>query len=261
MKRIISIFIVLGLFLAFASVHSCKPAAQKADSTKVQTAAVEMNTLTDKEKAEGWVLLFDGKTATGWRGYNKPSMPDSGWVVENGTLRCVASGKGEAGGKGGDIVFDKKFKNFELSVEWKISPGGNSGIFYLGQEIPGKAIWASACEYQVLDNDKHPDGRDSIHRAGSLYDLIGVAKDIVKPVGEWNLAKILVYQGTVEHSLNGKRLFQYHLWTPEWYAMVAKSKFPSYNPNWAKMAESGFIGLQDHGNDVWFRNIKIKETN
>src|SRR5664279_5145681 len=136
MKRVLSVLIVLGLFVALASVHSCKPAAPKADTTKVAAVVVPvMNTLTDKEKAEGWVLLFDGKTTTGWRGYNKPAFPDSGWVVENNTLHCVGSGNGEAGGKGGDHIFDKKFKDFDLSLEWKISPGGNSGILYMAIEI------------------------------------------------------------------------------------------------------------------------------
>jgi hypothetical protein len=259
MKKIILAALGIGFFIAGTQFFtSCKPSGKGTDTTQV--AMVEQNNiLTDQEKADGWVLMFDGQTTAGWRGYSKPAFPDSGWIVVDGTLHCIGSGMGEAGGKGGDIIFDQKFGNFELNLQWKISEGGNSGIFYLAQELPGKAIWASAPEMQVLDNLKHIDGRDSIHCAGSLYDLIGVPKDIVKPVGEWNDAKIIVYQGTVEHWLNGKKLLQYHLWTPEWKAMVAKSKFPSYNPDWVNVAQEGFIGLQDHGNDVWYRNIKIKK--
>lgn len=258
MKKIVLTLTVFVFFIASTHVFiSCKQSGKKCDTT--QTAMTEpINVLTDQEKAEGWILMFDGQTFNGWRGYNKPAFPDSGWDIIEGTLHCIGSGMGEAGGKGGDIIYDKKFKDFELSLQWKISEGGNSGIFYLAQELPGKPIWASAPEMQVLDNNKHIDGRDSIHCAGALYDLIGVSKDAVKPVGEWNDVKIIVYQGTVEHWLNGKKLFQYHLWTPEWKAMVAKSKFPGYNPNWVDVAQEGYIGLQDHGNDVWYRNIKIK---
>lgn len=217
------------------------------------------NTLTKAEIKEGWVLLFDGTSSNGWRGYNKQEFP-AGWQAVDGTLYCKASGRGEAGGiEGGDIIFDKKFSNFELSLEWKISEGGNSGIFYLAQEVDTLPIYATAPEMQVLDNEKHIDGRDSIHCAGALYDLIPVAKDLPKPVGEWNQAKILVFKGTVEHWLNGKKLFEYHLWTDQWNKMIEKSKFPAFNPNWAQVAQEGYIGLQDHGDDVWFRNIKIRE--
>lgn len=221
--------------------------------------AVSCKTSGKMDKTEGWIPLFDGKSSENWRGYDKDHFP-GGWEVADGTLHCKGSGRGEAGAKeGGDIICTQKFSNFELSLEWKISEGGNSGIFYLAQENPGKAIWQSAPEMQVLDNLKHPDGRDEIHCAGALYDLIGVAKDKVKPVGEWNQARILVYKGLVEHWLNGKKVVEYHLWTPEWNAMVAKSKFPQYNPDWANVAQEGYIGLQDHGDDVWYRNIRIRK--
>jgi len=216
------------------------------------------NTLTETEIAEGWILLFDGETPGNWRGYNKDYFPN-GWVIENGTLRCIGTGRGEAGGReGGDIIFDEKFSNFELSLEWKISPGGNSGIFYLAQERPDMTIWQTAPEMQVLDNTGHIDGRNEIHSAGSLYDLIGVPQDKVRPVGEWNHSKLIVFRGTVEHWLNGEMVVQYHLWTPRWNQMVAESKFPQYNPNWADVAQEGFVGLQDHGDDVWYKNIKLR---
>jgi len=218
------------------------------------------NTLTEKDKKEGYVLMFDGKTAEGWRGYNLPAFPEKGWVVEEGTLHVIGSSKGEAGG-GGDLLYDKKFRNFELSLEWKVSEGGNSGIFYLAQEIPGMEVWKSAPEMQILDNEKHPDaklGVDGNRAAGSLYDLIPGDMKAVKPAGEWNHVKILVYKGTVVHYVNGKQVLEYHLWTEDWKKMVLNSKFKDYDA-FLNTAEEGYIVLQDHGDDVWFRNIKIKE--
>jgi hypothetical protein len=218
------------------------------------------NVLTKKEKKEGWVLLFDGKTTNGWRGYNLPAFPEKGWAVEEGTLHVIGSSKGEAGG-GGDLLYDKKYRNFELSLEWKVSEGGNSGIFYLAQEIPGEPVWKSAPEMQILDNEKHPDaklGVDGNRAAGSLYDLIPGDMKAVKPAGDWNQVKILVYKGTVVHYVNGKQVLEYHLWTEDWKKMLLNSKFKDYI--WfLNTAEEGFIVLQDHGDDVWFRNIKIRE--
>jgi hypothetical protein len=218
------------------------------------------NTLSKKEKKEGWVLLFDGKSTQGWRGYNLPAFPDKGWIVEDGTLHVIGSSKGEAGG-GGDLLYDKKYRNFEISLEWKVSEGGNSGIFYLAQEIPGEPVWKSAPEMQILDNERHPDaklGVDGNRAAGSLYDLIPGDMKAVKPAGEWNKVSIMVYKGTVVHYVNGKAVLEYHLWTEDWKKMVLNSKFKDY-PWFLNTAEEGYIVLQDHGDDVWFRNIKIKE--
>jgi hypothetical protein len=211
-------------------------------------------------KDEGYVPLFDGKTTNGWRGYGSDKFPEKGWVIEDGTLHVLGSGKGEAGG-GGDIITVKKYKNFELSLEWKVSEGGNSGIFYLAQEKPDQPIWKSAPEMQILDNERHIDakmGVDGNRAAGSLYDLIPGDMKVVKPAGEWNHVKVMVYKGTVVHWMNGKNVLEYHLWTPDWKEMVGKSKFKDY-PDFVNPAEEGYIGLQDHGDDVWFRNIKIKE--
>jgi len=213
-----------------------------------------------QKQEEGWILLFDGKTTTEWRGYNQEAFPVKGWVVEDGTLHVLSSGKGEAGG-GGDIITKKKYRNFELSLEWKVSEGANSGIFYLAQEKPDQPIWKSAPEMQILDNEKHPDaklGVDGNRMAGSLYDLIPGKPKAVKPAGEWNKVKIMVYKGTVVHWVNDVNVLEYHLWTPEWKEMCANSKFKDY-PDFVNTAEEGYIGLQDHGDDVWFRNIKIKE--
>lgn len=222
-----------------------------------------MNTLSKEEKEAGFELLFDGESTDGWRGYGKEGFP-AAWIIEDGALKCQGSGRGEAGAKdGGDIIYDKKFSNFHLKLEWKISSGGNSGIFYLGQESPEwETIWRTAPEMQVLDNEEHPDallGKDGNRKAGALYDLIPAVPQNARPAGEWNSVEIVVFKGTVIHFQNGKKVLEYHLWTPDWNELVAGSKFPGLNENWADVASEGYIGLQDHGDDVWFRNIKIKE--
>jgi hypothetical protein len=216
-----------------------------------------------KADAEVWTSLFDGSSTAGWRSYNKATFPEQGWEITDGTLHCLGSGRGEAGGGGGDIIFDKKFSNFDLKLEWKISEGGNSGIFYLVQEGPEYPNpWKTGPEMQVLDNERHPDaeaGKDGNRKAGSLYDLIPAVPQNAKPAGEWNTAEIKVYKGSVWHIQNGETVLEYHLWTPEWNELVAGSKFPAENPNWANVAAEGFVGLQDHGDDVWYRNIQIRE--
>lgn len=254
--------IVILLVVGFGFLTSCDQttSTQEKKEKKSSMEIVKPNELTQDEINEGWQLLFDGKSTDLWRGYNKTGFPEQGWVVEDGTLKVVGTGKGEAGG-GGDIITKKKYKNFEFSVDWKVSEGGNSGIFYLAQEKPDQPIWKSAPEMQILDNEKHPDaklGKDGNRAAGSLYDLIPGNKEVVKPAGEWNSVKILVYDGTVVHWVNGVQVLEYHLWTDDWNKMVLNSKFKDYD-DFLNTADEGYIGLQDHGNDVWFRNIKIKE--
>jgi hypothetical protein len=249
MKKV-NILLNATLIASAAIIFSCQP------------KATEPNTLSDKEKADGWELLFDGQTANGWRGYNKTAFPDSGWEVVDGTLHCKESGTGEAG-LGGDVIFDRKFKDFELSLEWKVGPGGNSGIFYLAQEKSDQPIWKSSPEMQILDNEKHPDaklGENGNRMAGSLYDLIPADPQNAKPAGEWNTVRIMVYQGTVVHYMNDKKVLEYHLWTDDWKNMIENSKFKGWDDflNAGGPEKAGYIGLQDHGNDVWFRNIKIK---
>ncbi len=254
------------LFALFSMTFACteKKSEDKTEAAEVEAEVEETalpNALTKKEKEDGWILLFDGETSEGWRGYKSDHFP-SGWEVKDGTLHCKGSGRGEAGSEeGGDIIYDKPFSNFLLKMDWKISEGGNSGIFYLGQETKDH-IWETAPEMQVLDNEKHPDallGVDGNRMAGSLYDLIPAKPQNANPAGEWNSIEILVYKGTVVHKQNGKAVLEYHLWTPKWEKMVADSKFPELNPDWAKVAAEGFIGVQDHGDDVWFKNIKLKE--
>ena len=218
------------------------------------------NTLTKKEKKEGWVLLFDGKSTNNFRGYGKQDFP-KGWIIDNGALKCNGSGRGEAGAKdGGDIITKEQYQNFEFTCEWKISEGGNSGIFILGQEVAGEPIYMSAPEMQVLDNEKHPDaklGKDGNRQAGSLYDLIPANPQNAKPVGQWNKVVITVFKGTVIFNQNGKNVCEFHLWTDDWKNMVKDSKFKDW-PNFIDPATKGYIGLQDHGDDVWYKNLKIK---
>lgn len=264
--------IFIGLSIA-AVIQACGPQSgsteEASDSTAVDSTAmteeeeVPLNTLSAKEKEEGWMLLFDGDTIENWRGYRKDSLP-SDWKVDDGSISIAASGRGEAGSEnGGDIIYDKKFGNFHLKLDWKISEGGNSGILYLGQESDDfDFIWKTAPEMQVLDNERHPDamlGKNGNRKAGSLYDIYPADPQNAKPAGEWNSAEIIVYNGTVVHKQNGETVVEYHLWTPQWEEDVAASKFPELNENWADVAKEGYIGLQDHGDDVWFRNIKIKE--
>ncbi len=256
--RNFKILIILGVVAAMVSCKSTQNISKS--GAKAEVAAI--NELSASEKADGWVLLFDGKTSEGWRGVNKDYFP-SGWAIVDGTLHCKGSGKGEAGAHdGGDVLYDKEFSNFILKLEWKISEGGNSGIFYLGQEVEGWPIWKTAPEMQVLDNAKHPDsflGKDGNRKAGSLYDLIPAKPQNAKPAGEWNSVEIVVYKGTVVHKMNGEIVLEYHLWTDDWDKLVSGSKFPGLNPDWHKVAEKGYVAVQDHGDDVWYRNIKIKE--
>ncbi len=245
------VFKLMFVFAVAVAFVSCGPGKSKKEVEQKST------------DAEVWTFLFDGTTTQGWRNYNKETFPGQGWEIVDGTLHCIGSGKGEAGGGGGDIIYDRKFSNFHLKLEWKISEGGNSGIFYLGQENPElDAIWKTALEMQVLDNERHPDaeaGKDGNRQAGSLYDLIPAVPQNAKPAGEWNTAEIKVYKGSVWHIQNGETVLEYHLWTPEWKELVAGSKFPALNPDFADVATEGYIGLQDHGDDVWFRNIQIRE--
>jgi hypothetical protein len=256
---------VLTVLLMFSLLFQACEQTGKKEERKETEKQTEMkvpkpNTLTQAEIDEGWQLLFDGKTTDHWRGYNKDAFPEKGWLVENGTLKVEGSGRGEAGG-GGDIITKKKYGNFEFAVDWKVSEGGNSGIFYLAQEKPDQPIWKSAPEMQILDNERHPDaklGVDGNRKAGALYDLIPAKPDVVNPAGEWNSVKIMVYKGTVVHWVNGVQVLEYHLWTDDWKNMVLNSKFKDYE-DFLNTAEEGYIGLQDHGDDVWFRNIKIRE--
>src|SRR6202163_1919881 len=213
------------------------------------------NQLTDAEKQQGWKLLFDGKSSAGWHTYNKKAFGPA-WKVEDGTLFCDTTyhiPKGEEG----DICTDEIYENFDLKLQWKISKNGNSGIIFLVQESPKyNAPFLTGPEMQVLDNDGHPDGKIHKHRAGDLYDLIASSSEPVHAVGEWNDAEIKLDHGKLTLYLNGVQTVSTTVWDQNWYSLVKGSKF-SKMPGFAKF-KSGYIDLQDHGDDVWFRNIRIK---
>lgn len=280
MKKILFCAALAALF----AMVSCGGNKQTTEQTE-EPAAPAYSTL-DKEQVdlskfkvddEGYIVLFDGTSLEGWRGYGKDEVP-SRWSIDEGSLKFSGSGTGEGQqGDGGDIIFAHKFQNFELTFDWKVSKGGNSGVFYMIQEVTtekdGETIlepsYISAPEYQILDNANHPDaklGKDGNRQSASLYDMIPAVPQNQKPFGEWNEGKILVYKGTVVHSQNGENVLEYHLWTQQWTDMLQASKFSQ--EKWPLAFEllnncggenhEGYIGFQDHGDDVWYRNIRIK---
>jgi hypothetical protein len=220
----------------------------------------QVNQLTSKEKKEGWVLLFDGNDFSGWRQCNGNEMP-ANWVIEDDAMKVfTGEGKSPGSGSNGDIVYgEKKFRNFELSVDWKASKMANSGIFYNVREVPGQPIYYAAPEVQVLDNVDATDNKIASHLAGSLYDMIAADPKTVHPAGEWNTIVIRMENGKVTHTQNGVKVVEYELWTPAWDKLVQNSKFKDFPGFTEGISKEGYIGLQDHGYPVWFRNIKIRE--
>lgn len=214
------------------------------------------NSLSELEKQEGWELLFDGQTTNGWHHYNQGKISD-GWIVENGTL--VALGKGAD--IGGDIVTDKNFKNFELKLEWKISPEGNSGVFYgVVESLKYKGIYFTGPEYQLIDDIGFPSELEEWQKTGADYAMHLPKKEKkLNKVGEWNTTKIIVKDSLVQHYLNEEKIIEFKRWTKYWHKMRKEGKWKGY-PDYG-LAASGKIGLQDHGNKIWFRNIKVKELN
>lgn len=213
------------------------------------------NELTKEEKKEGWKLVFDGKTTKGWRGYNKQTFPEKGWDISDGSIHCQSKGGG------GDIILDQKLTNFELQLDWKIAEGGNSGIFIFGRELEGKPVYFSAPEMQVLDNERHPDanfGKNGNRKAGSLYDLIPANPQNAKPAGEWNHIKIVAQNAKIEFWQNGAKVVEFTMGTDEWKKMCADSKFKDWPEFVNNNAKEGYIALQDHGDNVWYKNIKLK---
>ena len=224
------------------------------------TVAQKANKLSKNEKKEGWVLLFNGKNFDGWRQVNGTGMP-SNWKIDDNTMEVfTAPDKKPGQGSNGDIIFaDKKFKNFELSIDWKASKMANSGIFYYVREVPGKPIYYAAPEIQVLDNKDATDNKKANHLAGSLYDMIAANPSTINPAGEWNTCVIKLKNGKATISMNGTKVIEYTHWTPEWDTLVQNSKFKNFPGFTEGIAKEGYIGLQDHGYPVWFRNVKIRE--
>ena len=212
-------------------------------------SAQEHNRLNATERAAGWQLLFDGNSLIGWRGYNSESMP-TGWSAENGMLIRT--------GPGGDIITEQQFADFELSLEWLVGPSGNSGVLFRAVEGQ-EEVYHGAPEMQILDDAGHADGRSPLTSAGSNYGLHGVPRGIVKSAGEWNTSRIVVVNNQVEHWLNGDKVVEYELGSADWAQRVANSKFAQW-PAYGR-ASRGHIGIQDHGDRVSFRNLKIREIN
>ena len=235
----------LALVALACVASSCQAQSQPPQPPPSSTNTAQ-NTLSDAERTAGWRLLFDGTTTAGWRNYGKPTIAD-GWVVQDGALTRT--------GAGGDIITNDQFRNFELSIDWKIEPRGNSGIFYRASEERDEIYW-NAVEMQVLDDAGHPDAANRLTSAGAAYALYPSPAGHVKPAGEWNTARLVVSGNHVEHWLNGVKLLEYELGSAEWNAKVAGSKFKPHL-KFGKNAQ-GHIGLQDHGNLVSYRNIKIR---
>lgn len=262
-----------GLIVAFGlTLGSC---ATKSSTTAPQAQPVyELNNLPKvnlkdfKKNSAGAYVLFDGSSLNGWRGYNKDHVPAK-WAIDNGTLKFSKAPGGNAKAEGGDIIFAHDFKNFELEFEWKISQAGNSGVFFLAKEVKNQPIYISSPEYQLLDNQNHPDakqGVDGNRKSASLYDMIPAKPQNAFPAGEWNRAKIVVNKGKVTHYQNDEKVVEYELWTPSWIELLQASKFSK--EKWPLAFEllstvggkekAGVIGFQDHGDDIWLRNVTVK---
>jgi hypothetical protein len=261
-------FTKLWVYVFVVAFLSCAPDESRKEEPPVSVEAPSMNTLTDQERAEGWELLFDGETFTGWRGLGREGIPEGHWVIEDGTIRKVSSGDVPTAAdgqplEGGDIMTVNTYENFELVFEWKVAPGANSGIKYnvsedMSTSSPPRYA-ALGYEYQVLDDERHPDAKNGPNRtAAALYDLVAPnAQKPLRPVGEYNRAHI-VFQGNLgEHWLNGEKVVTFDLDSDDFKVRFEASKYEPI-PGFAEKRK-GHIVLQDHGDDVWFRNIKIRE--
>lgn len=243
MKKTLVIAMVALVILAFG--------------TRKSEVMAEDNTLTSKEKKEGWKLLFDGKTLNGWHKYGEESI-GAAWQVNDNAIHLNVSDKADWQAKnGGDILSQDAFENFHLQLDWKVAQNGNSGIIFYVHEDPSqyKFPWMTGPEMQVLDNDGHPDSKIIKHRAADLYDLI-TAKETVKKAEEWNHAEIISNKGKLQFFLNGEKVLETTMWDDHWKEMIAKSKFHEF-PGFGTY-NKGKLCLQDHGDKVWFKNIKIK---
>ncbi|WP_340679518.1 DUF1080 domain-containing protein [Paraglaciecola sp.] len=208
------------------------------------------NQLSPTEKSTGWQLLFDGSDLSQWRNFKQENL-NSGWTACNGTLKLSTSGAG-------DILTKASYHNFDLALEWKIAEGGNSGIFILVDEL-GQNIYSHAPEIQILDNQRHSDNKIDSHRSGSLYDMVAADQSAFKPAGEWNQVHIRLKDNFLQIWQNGVNTTSIVIGSSTWNTLLASSKFAS----WQGFAQGkkGHIGLQDHGDTVWFKNIKIRELN
>jgi hypothetical protein len=222
----------------------------------ITASAQNDNKLTAAEKKAGWQLLFDGKSQKGWRKFNGTAFP-SNWTIENGTLKCLGKAEGDTGG---DIAYGAdQFENFELSIDWKISPQGNSGIFYHAAEGPNyKAAYYTAPEYQLIDDVNYPEKLVDWQKTASDYAMYPAPSDkALKPAGEWNNTRIVFTPQKVEYWLNGKMTVSFVPWSEDWTKRRNSGKWDAF-PDYGK-TKTGLISLQDHGSPVWFKNIKIRK--
>ncbi len=241
------------LFVSIAALCGLTACNDAGNTSGVETKK-DSTATTISADTNGWVTIFDGKTTAGWHAYGKGSATGR-WKVADGAVYVDTTQKGE----GGDLTSADEYDNFDLKLEWKIAPNGNSGIIFYVHEDTAKyhATYETGPEMQVLDNDGHPDGKITRHRAGDLYDLISCSKETVKPVGDWNEVEIKSFKGKLDFYLNGTNVVSTTLWDDNWKKMVAASKFKSMEG--FGTFNKGRIALQDHGNMVWYRNIKIKK--
>lgn len=253
-KKIYSFYFLSGMVVIAMAISCQKPAS------KDEAAPPAANTLTEEEKSAGWQLLFDGTSLDGWKRYGHDTIGPL-WSVQDGTIVCDGEGLTEGtANNGGSLMTTRQFGNFELSVDWKISPGGNSGILYHVVEKPEyKHDYETGPEYQVMDDKGWKgDSLQPAQLAGSNYDMFEAppTKKLM-PVGEWNTARLIYNNGHVEHWLNGEKVVEFEEGSPEYNERYQKSKWTQY-PGWNK-SKTGSISLQDHGAPVYYRNVKIRE--
>jgi len=255
-----TLLLTAGVTISLLACQSSQQKTESSDTTKTADSSQSTSAINDAlAKDTRWISLFDGQSLKGWHTYGKPTA-GSAWNVDSGAIHLNASAKqGYQTQGGGDLVTDDEFENFDLKLEWKISKAGNSGIVFLVHEdtTKYKETWHTGLEMQVLDNAGHPDRKTPSHRAGSLYDLIQAKEGAVKPWGQWNQAEIKLDNGKLDLYLNGINVVSTTIGDDNWKKMVAKSKFKEW-PDFGTF-KKGHITLQDHGNDVWYRNIMIRK--
>lgn len=244
------LIVALGIALCFTACSSSKHSNGNETVSDSEEISSSRENSSSNQRLSNWEILFDGESTQGWRGFKKEETPE-GWIVDDGML--VALGKG--GDLGGDVITEKVYEDFELYLEWAISKGGNSGIFFNVLEADYPAVYATGPEYQIIDDIGYPGELEEWQKTGANYAMHNAQNKTLKPVGEFNSSRIKVVDGNVEHWLNGENILSYELWTDEWYTLVQNSKWKDY-PGYG-LARKGHIGLQDHGDMVQFRHIKV----
>ncbi|MGD8898234.1 MAG: DUF1080 domain-containing protein [Acidobacteriota bacterium] len=254
--RLVYCLMVGALILSVACTPTGKPEEQ-------QTAAVDpcegLNTLTEAEEAQGWELLFDGQTMNGWHGFNGGST--EAWSIDGCALKTAGTEGNYGSDQRVDLATDDEYTDFEISIDWKLTPGANGGLMYgVVEDTKYKAAWETGPEYQFIDGDGWPKPEEitALNRSGADYAM-HAPNDLraLKPVGEWNTSKIVVNGPRVEHWLNGRKILEFERWTDDWRELRAGGKWKEY-PDYG-LAGTGRIVIQDHGSELWFRNIKIRE--